>query len=174
MNYRKALDFIINEKQISISVLAKQLEVNKRWIEIILKNDEWNPCLKTILKISDLTATDTAIFLRYAGDTFQGAIGNHTIYPEDISDTLRYYRFKKELSENQLAQITGFQISSISFRESNRYCNLPTLSTLENYCKAYNISIGEFINTATNINHQILHFNSMCRTLKLNRSLSLR
>ncbi|WP_320128749.1 helix-turn-helix transcriptional regulator [uncultured Sphaerochaeta sp.] len=70
------------------------------------------------------------------------------ISPYQVTHALRAIRLEKNLSESRLSSITQFQISSISFRESNRYQSYPTLSTLEIYCNAYTISIAEFLQRA--------------------------
>lgn len=148
MQYQTALSLLMEQKQISIGTLVKQTNVSERWIEQILKKQNWNPWLDTVIKISDALKINPIQFIEYA-ETQEFPKRKHLnpvkITPNSISSTLKNIRIQKGLSQSDLVKLTHFQLSSISLRENSRYQSFPTLSTLEIYCKAFGISVSSFL-----------------------------
>ncbi|MDT4761168.1 helix-turn-helix transcriptional regulator [Sphaerochaeta sp. PS] len=148
MQYQTALSLLMEQKQISIKTLVKLTNVSERWIEQILKKQNWNPWLDTVIKISDALKINPIQFIEFA-ETREFPKKKHLdpvkITPTSISSTLKNIRIQKGLSQTDLVKLTHFQLSSISLRENSRYQSFPTLSTLEIYCKAFEISVSSFL-----------------------------
>ena len=153
MYYQTALILLMEEKQISKKTLVNLSSFSERWIDQILKSNNWNPCLNTVLKISDALKISAIQFVEFAETRKIHKRNYHSvrITPTRISVALKTFRLKKGLSQADLAKLTDFQLSSISLRENIRYQNYPTLSTLEVYCKAYTISVSSFLLFANEI-----------------------
>ena len=143
----------MEEKQISIKTLVKQTSISERWLDQILKSASWNPCVNTVLKISEALKITAIQFVEFTETRKLHKTGYHSVQitPTEISSTLKTIRLQKGLSQSDLAKLTQFQLSSISLRENERYQNYPTLLTLEVYCKAYNISVSSFLSLANKI-----------------------
>jgi len=126
---------------------------SERWIDKLIKSTNWNPCLNTVLRISEALKISVIQFVEFAEtrEIHKRSYHSVRITPTRISSTLKTIRLQKELSQSDLAKLTDFQLSSISLRENERHQNYPTLSTLEVYCKAYTISVSSFLLFANEI-----------------------
>jgi transcriptional regulator with XRE-family HTH domain len=135
----------MEKHKLTFTELADKTGFAERWLRNVSNDPNWKPHLDTAVMLSFAMSEDLAEFLRFSGDNFPGCIGEDFFNPNQVAFTLRTIRLEKNLSQSRLSAITHFQVSSISFRESNRYFSYPTLDTLEIYCKAFGISIGEFL-----------------------------
>jgi len=68
----------------------------------------------------------------------------------DVLNKIRLLMNKKGWSEYHLSRVSGVPQSTINsmFRNSN----LPTITTLESICKAFDISLSEFFADGENLN----------------------
>jgi len=176
MQFHQALLFVMDQLEISSCELAQKLSSNSRWIKEITTNSEWKPRFDTVLKICYSINIEVELFLNVAEFGFVGEkIIQHSPYlppinhrialkasplqneiilhtqPYHISRALKVYRKENGLTQSQLEEKTLFSVNSISLRESNRYLNYPTVTTLEQYCYAYGISLSDFV-------HRVFHF----------------
>lgn len=170
MYFQEALVFIMNSLEISLTDFSHRLDANPRWIAEISTNPEWKPKLDTIFKICFIFNIDIITFLKLAefGVIHNPNFGyknictydkiylvkpitNYQKYlilqtkPYHIAQALRAFRLEKGYSQKKLMQITSFSTNSISLRESKRYVNYPTITTLLVYCSAFTISISSFV-----------------------------
>lgn len=65
----------------------------------------------------------------------------------DIGKRIAYYRFKKDLSVNKLATMSG--ISQSNLRDIELGSKNPTIETLTYICDVLNISLSEFFDDGT-------------------------
>ena len=176
MQFHQALIFTLDQLNISTIELAKKLCSNPRWIKEITTNSEWKPKFDTVLRICYSLNVEVESFLNIAEFGIDGnqldmqrqnaysdchksvwaATPSQNIIilntqPCHISQTLRLFRKEKGITQRQLEQKTAFSKNTISFRESDRYQNYPTVTTLEIYCYAFNISLSDFV-------HQVFSF----------------
>lgn len=149
--YQLALLKLMEEKRFTIKMVSNKGNFSDRWISYILKSPNWNPWLNTLIKLSDVFKIDIIQFLNYAENgkmDYNFSTSDLDITPTRISLALKKIRIEKGFSQANLAILTSFQLSSISLREHERYQSYPTLSTLEIYCKAYDLSISAFLEIA--------------------------
>lgn len=153
MQYQTTLSILMEKKRISIKTIANQTSFSERWLGQILKSPSWNPCLDTVLDISKALKISAIQFVEFTETKklYKKPYPSMFITPTGISSALKTIRLQKGLSQSNLVELTHFQLSSISLRESSRYKNFPTLYTLEVYCKAYNISVSSFLILANKI-----------------------
>lgn len=165
MQYQTTLSLLMEEKQVSIKSIVNKTSFSERWLDQVLKSPNWNPCLDTVLDISEALKISAIQFVEFTETrkfnkkTYPSGI----ITPTGISSALKTIRLKKGLSQSDLSKLTHFQLSSISLRESMRYRNFPTLYTLEVYCKAYNLNFVIFV-----------HRQFRCHRFSINPCLSCR
>ncbi|MPM40058.1 hypothetical protein SDC9_86696 [bioreactor metagenome] len=167
MQFQKTLVQILDELGISPYELAKRMDSDYRWIVEITSNQEWKPKLDTIFRICYALQFDVETFLYRAefGIDFRNVVtskvGNFSYFqdwdilsqahliletrPSHIAKTLRTYRHETGLTQKELSRITLFSVNSISLRESMRYQNFPTITTLQLYCSAFKISLATLV-----------------------------
>ncbi len=161
MNYSNALTLIMESRRVPLDILAMQMYVKTDWIKKIIKKSNWKPRLDTILHICYCLEVDVFDFLKLSNEniiknsfllnTMPLKINNRhhqiilNLESKHIAKTLLFFRETKKITQATLSERTGFQLSAISLRESLRYTNIPTMATIELYCKAYGISLEDFI-----------------------------
>jgi transcriptional regulator with XRE-family HTH domain len=153
VNYQLALTLFLQEQNTSLSELSLATGFSERWLRSICQDCSWIPRLDTLLILCEAIGIDILDFLAYAESGTERKEVTHTVQeisPTAITKTLRSFRLENNISQSRLSAITNFQVSSISFRESPRYQSYPAMDTLEIYCKAYKISIAEFLQRAAN------------------------
>lgn len=160
MYFQQALVTAMEAQKVTIRELAVRTHSDPRWILSITNNCEWHPKLDTILRLCYALRVNVFSFIALAENRSQGKIlisqqQNYDLskhlekilffLPEHISLTLRSFRLENGLSQRQLERLTPYNVYAICTRESKRYQNYPTVTTLYSYCEAYNISLEEFI-----------------------------
>lgn len=160
MHFQQALVSVMKTQQVTIQDLAIRTNSNPRWILSITTDWEWRPNLDTILRLCYALRYNTFSFIAMAEASFQGKILIPQYQGEDLSEhleqildfqpkhialALRAFRLENGLSQRQLEKITPYNVNSICKREGKRYQNYPTVTTLYSYCKAYNITLEEFV-----------------------------
>ena len=156
-NYSRALEFLVERLDININILAYQMEINLDYLVKLFKRPTWQPRIDTIMKFSYYMGVNVIEFLVLSNPDFFPSssrkiqkLGEQSslilsLESWHIGKTLNYFRRVRNMTQADLSEITNFQISSISLRESRRYDNKPTMKTLEIYCTAFNISLEVFV-----------------------------
>jgi transcriptional regulator with XRE-family HTH domain len=49
------------------------------------------------------------------------------------------------MTQRELSRLTAFSTATISMREGKRYESFPSMSTIEYYCEAFEISVYSFV-----------------------------
>jgi len=170
MQFQKTLVLIMESLGISSNELAQRMDSDYRWIIEITTNHEWKPKLDTIFRICYALQFDVVKFFEFvefgvcsnnwAASMFSydndqlflqnnyNALNSDRILetePCHIAKAFRAFRLEAGLTQKELGQITLFSENSISLRESIRYRNYPTTTTLRLYCSAFEISLATFI-----------------------------
>jgi hypothetical protein len=102
-----------------------------------------NVSVTEFLKLSNPNSSITSI--RKISELGENASKILNLKPWHIGKTLYYFRKSKKMTQADICELTNFQLSSVSLRESRRYNNKPTMKTIEIYCSAFDITLEMFM-----------------------------
>ena len=174
MNYQYALVRMMEEKNLSIFDVAANTDWTVRYAEAVAENKRWHPCFDSVLKLCYSLRFNVFTFFEFAqvGVRGQSPITNHQspitnhqspitksfvsdvekqrelilfLEPFHVALALRCLRLRCGMTQRELSRLTAFSTATISMREGKRYESFPSMSTIEYYCEAFEISVYSFV-----------------------------
>ena len=149
INYYKTLLFIINLSGLSIEDFAAKASIS---LSLIRHADEnWNPKYTTVEKICSVVNISVATFFNIAENlsgikdsiTMKYVVKQESISPLELSKKLKEVRTNSNLTESQLARISGINKTNICNREHGKIQTRILCSTLEKYAFSFGLAMSD-------------------------------
>ncbi|NCD04735.1 MAG: XRE family transcriptional regulator [Spirochaetia bacterium] len=151
LNYYKALLYLIKISHLSIDDFAKKAKISPSLIRHA--NDSWNPKYSTVERICSVVNISISCFFLIAENesgltnsiTMKYVIKTESLSPKELCLKLSQVRINRNLSESQIAKISGINKTNICNREHCKINNNILCSTLEKYAFSYGLSMSALI-----------------------------